>query len=186
MIKPWKVLSSETVISDRFLTHRMDVCERADGHIIERYHAIEYPEWTIVIPLTDEGNLVLITEYRHPGGVVLTGLPGGGAEPGETDFAGVARRELVEETGYIPRDIMQIGQCYPNPATQTNQIRYFLALGCAPTGEQSLDPNEDIEVLEMPLDEYLAYESADVQHSHHAAGLYYLHRFFLKYPEFKP
>lgn len=186
MVKPWKILSSEEVISDQFLTHRLDVCQRSDGHVIEAYHGIEYPEWTIVVPLTNAGNLVLIREYRHPGGVILTGLPGGGAEPGETDFEGVARRELIEETGYEPRELIKIGQCYPNPATQTNQIRYYLALGCAPTAEQRLDPNEEIEVLEMPLDEFMAYESHDVQHSHHAAGLYYLYRFFLQHPELKP
>ncbi|MEO1303507.1 MAG: NUDIX hydrolase [Pseudomonadota bacterium] len=186
MIKPWKILSSKPVISDQYITVRTDSCERSDGHIVPTYHVIDFPMWTLVVPLTDKGNIVLVREYRHPANVIVTGIPGGGGEPDETDFEAIGRRELVEETGYTPREMHHIGRCYPNPATQTNQINFFLALGCVRTTEQSLDANEQIEVLEMPFADYLRYEHMSVQHAHHAAALYYTERYFLKHPELRP
>jgi len=186
VIKPWRTIASKEVISDQFIRLRTETCERSDGHVIPTYHVIDFPMWTLVIALTDEGNIVLVREYRHPGQVIVTGLPGGGGEPGETDYEAIGRRELLEETGYVPREMHHIGRCYPNPATQTNQLNYYLALGCERAGEQDLDANEQIEVLEMPLADYLEYETMDVQHSHHAAALFYLQRFFAKHPDKRP
>ena len=65
MIKPWKTLSSKEVISDQYIRLRTDTCERADGHIIPTYHVLDFPMWTLVVALTDEGNIVLVREYRH-------------------------------------------------------------------------------------------------------------------------
>ena len=186
MVKPWKTLSSKEVISDQYIRLRTDTCERADGHIIPTYHVLDFPMWTLVVPLTDEGNIILVREYRHPGGVIVTDLPGGGGEPGDTDYEAIGRRELLEETGYVPREMHHIGRCYPNPATQTNQLNFFVALGCARTGQQDLDANEEIEVIEMPLADYLNYEEMEVQHSHHAAALFYLSRFFAKNEGLRP
>lgn len=186
MIKPWKILSSQHVIRDQYIALRTDRCERADGHIVPTYHVIDFPTWVLVIALTDAGNIVLVREYRHPAGVIVTGLPGGGGEPGDTDLAAIGARELAEETGYVPREVHHVGTCYPNPATQTNQLHFYLALGCTQTGAQQLDANEQIEIVEMPFADYLAYEEMSVQHSHHAAGLYYTERFFQKHPEKRP
>lgn len=186
MLKPWKILSSTPVIEDQYIRLRTDRCERSDGHIIPTYHVIDFPAWTLIIPVTDAGNIVLVKEYRHPAGVMVTGLPGGGGEPGESDSTEIALRELREETGYVPREMHHIGQCYPNPATQTNQLNIYLALGCIPTARQALDANEQIEIVEMPLADYLEYEQMEVQHSHHAAALFYLSRFFAKNEDKRP
>lgn len=146
MIKPWKTLSSKEVIQDQYITLRTDRCERSDGHIIPTYHVIDFPMWTLVVALTDAGNIVLVREYRYAAGVMITGLPGGGGEPGDTDYEAIGRRELQEETGYVPREMHLIGRCYPNPATQTNQLNFFLALGCERIAEQNLDANEQIPI----------------------------------------
>lgn len=186
MIKPWKILESQQTFRDQFLGVRTDRCVREDGHIVPTYHVIEQTPWVTIFPLTDAGNIVLIREYRHAAQKILTAVPGGVSDPGETDWEAVGRREMAEETGYEAREMHLIGRCYPNPAVQDNEIFYFLALGCAPTTQQSLDPNEEIEVLEMPYQEFLAYERFDVQHGLHAAGLFYLERYFGKHPELRP
>ncbi|AXE64758.1 hypothetical protein BBF93_11375 [Hyphomonas sp. CACIAM 19H1] len=185
-IKPWKVLSSRQIMKDRFMGLRADQCEREDGHIVEAYNVIELTEWVTVIPVTDAGNIVLVREYRHASRVILTGLPGGVSDAGETDWAAVGARELREETGYVPREMVWVGTCHPNPATQNNKLHYYLALGCTPDAQQDLDPNEDIEVLEMPYSEFLDYGHLEVQHALHAAGLFYAERHFLKHPELRP
>lgn len=186
MIRPWTILESRQTFKDSFLSLRTDRCQREDGHIVPTYHVLEFTEWTTIIPLTSEGNIVLIREYRHAGGVVLTGLPGGVSDPGETDWAAVARRELQEETGYTAGEFIHVGACYPNPATQNNLLHYYLALDCQRTHDQSLDPNEEIEVLEMPYKEFLEYENFDVQHGLHAAGLFYAERWFMKNEHKRP
>jgi 8-oxo-dGTP pyrophosphatase MutT (NUDIX family) len=185
-MKPWKTISSKHVLQDKFLSLRTDKCEREDGHIVPRYHVLEFSPWVTVIPLTDEGNIVLVREYRHAAGKVMIGLPGGVSDPGETDRAAVGARELAEETGYVPREMIPVGTCYPNPAIQDNEIHFYLALGAARNTAQSLDPNEEIEVLEMPYADFLAYEDLDVQHAIHAAALFYAERYFAKNPALKP
>lgn len=154
--------------------------------MVPTYHVLEFTPWVTIVPLTDEGNIVLVKEYRHAAGKVMIGLPGGVSDPGETDWAQVGARELAEETGYSAKDMHLIGTCYPNPAIQDNEIHYYLALGCKQTMVQSLDPNEQIEVVEMPLDTFLNYEALDVQHALHASALFYLQRFFKKHPDLKP
>ncbi len=186
MIHAWKILQSQQTFKDKFLSLRTDKCQREDGHIVPTYHVLEFSDWVTVIPITDEGNIVLIREYRHAGGVVLTGIPGGVSDPGETDWEAVGRRELREETGYEAREMIPVGACYPNPAVQDNLLHYFLALGCKPTAQQSLDPNEEIEVLEMPYEEFLAYEEFTAQHALHAAALFYTERYFGKHPHLRP
>jgi ADP-ribose pyrophosphatase len=185
-MKPWTILSSKQVMRDRFMGLRTDRCIRDDGHIVEAYHVTELTDWVTVIPLTDAGNVVLVREYRHAGGVFTLGLPGGVSDPGETDWPSVGARELREETGYTARAMHHVGTCYPNPATQNNRLHYYLALGCKPTSTQSLDPNEEIEVLEMPYTEFLDYGALEVQHALHAAALFYAERFLVRHPELRP
>ena len=186
MIKPWKILESRQTFKDKFLSLRTDRCQREDGHVVPAYHVLEFTDWATIIPITDEGNIVLIREYRHAGEIVLLGVPGGVLDPGETDAEMAARRELREETGYSAGEMIPVGSCYPNPAIQDNQIHYFLATGCQKTHAQSLDPNEEIEVVEMRYEEFLAYESLDAQHGLHAAALFYTERYFGKHPEKRP
>ncbi|KCZ51786.1 NUDIX hydrolase [Hyphomonas pacifica] len=186
MIKPWKILESRQTFKDKFLSVRTDKCEREDGHIVPAYHVLEFTDWATIIPITDEGNVVLIREYRHAGEIVLLGVPGGVMDPDESDPEGAAVRELREETGYTAREMLPVGTCYPNPAVQDNQLHYFLALGCTLTHEQSLDPNEEIEVVEMPYEDFLAYENLAAQHALHAAALLYTERYFGKHPHLRP
>lgn len=185
-MKPWRILSSTYPVKDRFLTLRTDNCMREDGHVVEAYHVLELTDWVTVIPVTDDGNVVLVREYRHAAQAVMVGLPGGMADPGETDWAAAGARELREETGYVPRELIWVGTCHPNPATQDNRLHYYLALGCAPSTTQDLDPNEEIEVLEMPYSEFVEYGHLAVQHALHAAALFYAERHFLKHPEHRP
>ena len=72
-----------------------------------------------------------------------------------------ARRELLEETGYIASSFVQIAKLYPNPALQTNALYCFLALDAERLTEQSLDPGEDIEVRLVPFDELIEMAKRD-------------------------
>lgn len=185
-MKPWQVLSSRRVMKDRFMGLRTERCARSDGHVIEAYHIIELTDWVTIIPLTPAGNIVLVREYRHAAGEIFIGLPGGVADPHESDWAAAGARELREETGYVADEMIRVGSCHPNPATQNNRLHYYLALGCQRRAAQSLDPNEEIEVIEMPYAEFADYGALAHQHALHAAGLYYAEQFFRRNPARRP
>lgn len=185
-MKPWTILNSRPVFKDRFLSLRTDTCQRDDGHVVPAYHVLGFSDWVTVVALTDAGNIVLVREYRHGAGAVMLGLPGGVSEPGESDWAAVAARELAEETGYNAPVWVPLGTCFPNPATQNNHLHYFLALGARPNAGQSLDGNEQIEVVEIPYNEFFVYETLPLQHALHAAALFYCERYFNTYPAMRP
>ena len=146
-IKPWKVLES-SYFRPRF---RMDKCELSNGNLLDAT-IFEFRSWANIVALTKTGEVILVKQYRHGVRDVLLEFPGGVVEDGEDPVEG-ARRELLEETGYLASDIIQVGKMYPNPALQTNTLYCYLALDAEKVSGQSLDAGEDIEVHLMPLDE---------------------------------
>ena len=164
---------------------RADTCDLGNGSVIDDYHILEYHDWINVIALTSAGNVVLIREYRHGAGAITTGLPSGTADPGE-DIDKAAARELIEETGYACERQICVGKSYANWASHNNQVCHYIGFGAKKVAEQKLDPNEVIEVFEMPYSEFLNYENNGPQHSLHAANLFYAERYFLKHPELRP
>jgi ADP-ribose pyrophosphatase len=151
-LRPWTVSASRMTFADRWLRVRTDDCLTADGVVVSPYHVIESADWTCVVPLTADLRLVLVREYRHARGIVITGLPGGIVEPADregllsTAEAG-ARRELLEETGYGGGRFLPILTTYPDPANQTNVATAFLALGVEPKQAQKLDSGETVEIV---------------------------------------
>lgn len=147
-IKPsrWTVESSRMEFSDRFIRHRMDRCITERGNVLDPYHVLELNDWCMVVALTGSGDLVLVEEYRHAAGEIVRGLPSGTVEAGE-DPALAMPRELMEETGYGGGAWVTLPPFWSNPATATNTCHVYLAVGVEPTGTQSLDPGETIEVV---------------------------------------
>jgi ADP-ribose pyrophosphatase len=101
------------------------------------------------VALTSRQTAVLAEQYRPGPERVMTQLPGGGVEPGET-LAGGAARELAEETGYLPEELIYLGEmCYDGYFGGSRH--YFLATGCERRQEQQLDPGEFVTVGEVAL-----------------------------------
>jgi 8-oxo-dGTP pyrophosphatase MutT (NUDIX family) len=173
-IHDWKKLSSETLAETRFFKLRADRCELPDGRIMPRYYVMEFPDWVNVVAITDDDQIILVEQYRHASGLVHLEIPGGSTNPGATpeDPEAAARRELLEETGYEPRETRLIASHFPNPAMQMNRMHTYLALGCRKVAEPNLDPFEDLRVKTMPLDEAVKRAlSGRIDHSIVAASL---------------
>jgi len=156
MLKPWRVTASTTTYHDPWLKVRSDTCLRADGHCINPYHVLEYPDWVNVVVLTPAFEIVLVRQYRHAVAEILLELPCGALTSGGEDPVSGAARELQEETGYVAAELIQIGSARVNPATHSNTSWTVLALGAESLGERRLDANEEIEVILCDLLAFVA------------------------------
>ena len=141
----WKVLDSEYLFRrPPWLTVRHDRLELPNGNLIPDYYVLEYRDWVNVIPVTEDGKFVMVTQYRHGIGRVLTEIPAGVMETTDESPLAAAQRELLEETGYSGGKWQEIAQLSGNAATTSNITHCFLARGVKPTGRQDFDPGEDL------------------------------------------
>lgn len=105
-----------------------------------------------IVPLTDDGQVVMERQYRYAVGRVITEIPAGKLDaPGE-DPLEAAKRELREETGAVAEEWIPLGLFLPAVAYSTEEIYMFAAKGLR-FGEQDMDPDEFLEVFTAPLEE---------------------------------
>lgn len=166
----WNVEASQIIHDDQWITLRADRCRTAQGKIVDPFYVIERPAWISVLALTPDEQVVLVREYRHGAGVSEPALPSGAVDDQDSDPQAGAIREMIEETGYRPERVIDLGAGYANWANQTNKVHYFLALDCRKISDQSLDETEQIEVLHAPLAQVL--KPGFLQQSFHIANLY--------------
>jgi ADP-ribose pyrophosphatase len=169
----WKTLSSEYISKHRYFTARKDKCVTPNGKIIEEYYVVEMPKSACALAITEEGEALMVKQYRYPIEEILLELPGGFIDGSESPETGMAR-ELLEETGYEFEKIQQVGLIAANPGVLNNYTALFLATGGKKTGQQQLDPNEEIEVLTLPLEELkVLFLENKIRQSMHANCIFY-------------
>ena len=151
----WKVLSSENISKHQYFTARKDVCEMPDGKIVPAYYVVEIPESVCAMAITEQGEVILVKQYRHPVGEVLTELPGGFIDKGEDPQTAI-ERELLEETGYEFSQVNLVGKVAGNPGILSGYTHLFVASGGRKVAGQSLDANEEIDILLTPVEEVRA------------------------------
>lgn len=105
-----------------------------------------------IVPLTDDGRVILEHQYRYAVGRVVTELPAGKLDTPEEDPLEGAKRELREETGAEAREWIPLGEFLPAVAYSTETIYMYAAKGLT-FGEQDMDEDEFLEVFSLPLEE---------------------------------
>ena len=169
----WKVLESTYISHHPYFTARKDRCERPDGVVVPEYFVVELPTSVCVLPLTERNEVVMVRQYRHPLGETILEIPGGFVDKGE-DPAQAIRRELLEETGYAFEEVVPLGRTAANPGVLNNYTDLFLARNGRKVQAQSLDPNEDIEVVLVPLEKVKdMLLKGEVVQSMHALCMFY-------------
>ncbi len=148
-IENWEKIDSREVVDCNILRVRRDRSRSPRTGAVHDVHILEMPDWINVVPVTPEGKVVLIRQFRHGMEETKLEIPGGAVEVGEANPMEAARRELLEETGYAAETLVSLGSVAPNPAIQNNRCSSFLAMGAVPVGGQQLDDGEDIEVEEV-------------------------------------
>jgi 8-oxo-dGTP pyrophosphatase MutT (NUDIX family) len=152
----WKVTASRHIVADRWIDLRADDCVTASGVTIAPYYVLRYPDWVNVVALTEADEVVLVRQYRHGAGAMITELPGGMMDPGET-LVHAAARELAEETGFGAEEMVPVCALFANPASHTNRIHTFAARGARLIGPPRLEAGEHgLSVRLMTVPELLA------------------------------
>jgi ADP-ribose pyrophosphatase len=174
----WKTVSKEYLYQETWLTVRKDRCTKPDGNEVYPYYVFEFPEWATALPITEDGKIILVKQYRHALGVTCIELPGGCIDDTDASPEAGVRRELLEETGYVFDNVIHLGETSPNPSTNSNLMHMYLATGGKKVAEQQLDANEEIQVFEVTMGELLQLldEQKIVQSMHVTTILYALRK----------
>jgi ADP-ribose pyrophosphatase len=115
------------------------------------FYVLHAPEWVNVVPLVDDRTVVMVRQFRHGIQRFTLEIPGGMMDPGDVDPGEAARRELLEETGYLAGRIEPAGRISPNPAIQSNMCHSFVATELSRQGAPCTDGTEETEVVLVPL-----------------------------------
>lgn len=148
----WKTTCSQELLDTKWVKVRKDAVDLPNGQHIDDFYAITINEAAAIVALDDDGNIILKKEYRHCYGRDLIEIPAGGFERGEEGLE-VAKRELLEETGYVSDDWQFIGRTVESSAKLTNYMHIYFADHCRKVSGQHLDATEEIEVLVIPLEQ---------------------------------
>ncbi len=149
----WKILSSEYLFHDLWFKVRKDKCITPAGKIVDPYYVYEFPNWVTAVALTEDNKVIMETQYRHALGETGIEIPGGCVDDDDVNYEAAIRRELMEETGYTFDTIEPLGKISANPSTNSNLMYMFLARGGKKTTRQQLDPNEEIDIELISIDE---------------------------------
>ncbi|MEI6025491.1 MAG: NUDIX hydrolase [Betaproteobacteria bacterium] len=141
---------AQTLLEGGFLTVRLDTVGLPDGSLATREYVV-HPGAVAVVPVLDDGRVVMVRQFRYPLGQVLLEFPAGKIDPGEPVWD-CARRELREETGYTARQWARACHIHNAAAYSTEGIEIWFARGLEP-GAQALDPGEFLEVVAMSEEE---------------------------------
>lgn len=139
-----------------------------DGRVIRLYHdTVELPDKSqamreycrhnggvSVLPVTDDGKILLVRQFRYPHGKLTLEIPAGKLESKDTDIYEAAMRELREETGATSDNVVYLGKILPSPAILDEVIHLFLATNLK-FGKNQLDDDEFLECEAIPFDDAL-------------------------------
>lgn len=145
LVKDWETLEDELVADCQVFEVRRRLRRSPVSGNQGHFHGLTCANWVNTLPLTDDGHVVLIRQYRHGSDEITLEIPGGVIDTGELpEEAGV--RELLEETGYRPASASVIGCVRSNPALVNNSAYTVLATGVEPVARPDLDELEEITV----------------------------------------
>ncbi len=156
--------SSRYAFEGKLLKLRVDEARLPDNTLANR-EVVEHPGGVGVVALTDEGEILLVQQFRYPYSEILTEIPAGKREPGEDPLT-AGMRELAEETGATAEKFVPLGTVYPTPGYCDEVIYLYLATGLHFTDAHP-DKDEFLDVIRMPLahlvDEVLAGNIPDAK-----------------------
>ena len=169
----WLIKESKYILKHKYMTVRKDVCETAEGIVIDPYFVLEFPTWVQVLAFNSDDKILVTRQYRHGVREVIYGLPTGYTEAEDISDEESIKRELLEETGYTSEKFISIGKLQPNPATQNNIVHCFAAFDIKKIQEPANDPSERITTEFVSVKDLLKLISdGEFAHALHVAGVF--------------
>ncbi|MFZ4714939.1 MAG: NUDIX hydrolase [Bacteriovoracaceae bacterium] len=144
---------------------------------VGHFEVIETKNWGNIVPITKEGNILLVKQFRFGSAELSLEFPAGVIEHNEDPESAMVR-ELREETGSVGRRVKQLGVSRPNPAFLNNSMYHFVAFDVEVYHQQELDHFEEIEVVELTHDEVQEkILSGEISHALAITAWYYYQNF---------
>ncbi len=143
-------ISSEEIFNGKIVHLFRDTVRLPNGKPATR-EVMRHPGAAAVVPVTQDGNVILVRQYRYPFAQVMLEIPAGKLDPGEDPLV-CARRELLEETGYEAAEFVSLGVFYPSVAVLDEKIYLYIAKGLTFRAANP-DADEFLNVEQRPLDE---------------------------------
>lgn len=150
-MKGWIQLEREYIVNNKWVKLAKDKILLPNGTSIDDFYVFEKKNVSLIVALDENNNVLIKKEYRYPVDEILYELPGGTIE-GDENMLNVAKRELLEETGYISDEWTKLLTGYDYPTKDTNTVNIFLARNIKKVNQQQLDISEDIEFEFLPLE----------------------------------
>lgn len=183
MIERWERVDSEVQGEYKVFRVRRDRSLSPVTGEAHPFYVIEASDWVNIIPLTPDGKIVCVEQYRHGTGEVTLEIPGGIIDPEDASPAHAGRREMVEETGYDSDAIVPLGSVAPNPAILNNRCYTYLALDVRPRFDQRLDATEHVAVrLVDPEEVPQLIASGRMPHALVVAAFYFFEQYLKTNP----
>jgi len=146
-LRGWKKLSGSVIARNGWWTYRKDEYELPSGKRGE-YHYVHTNGASLVVPVTVEGNVLLVNQFRYLCGRESIEFPCGGVKDGSSYFE-TARHELREETGYTSGDLAQVGEFNPYNGVTDEICRVYIARDLVYVGGTP-DETEEFELVPLP------------------------------------
>ena len=159
----WEEIETEHIIRDEWIDFRKSSYRYPDGRVFSPFYTYSRRDYTVIVASDEEGNYICVRQFRQGIKEVTTEFPAGGIERtdgkeyGGRDAAEAAlecaKRELLEETGYVSSDWKHLITIPANATIADNYAYIFMAGKCRKTGEQHLDETECLQVVKHTAEE---------------------------------
>jgi len=164
-----KTVSSQLVFEGRAVKLRVDTVETTGGRQTTR-EIVEHADCVAIVAVDADDNVLLVKQFRKPVEKDLLEIPAGGIDPGE-DAETAVRREMREETGYLPEKVTRLGGFYSAPGYSSEYLYLYLASRLTPSQLYAED-TESIEIVRVPAGRVVELiTSGEIQDSKSIAGL---------------
>lgn len=163
MVRIWKKIGEPVILAGKFGKKLItQVFKNPKTDKPEEYVLFAQKDWSVVLAITEfegEPHILVVSEYKQGRDCIDVELPAGTATSDLENPLEVARRELLEETGYEAREIVSLGYGWMSTRNSPTRFHCYLAPDCIKVDDQKLDENEEIETELIPLIDWIAMVS---------------------------
>jgi ADP-ribose pyrophosphatase len=163
-----KILNSQKVFDGRVFQVTVDTV--VEGEVTYQRDVVHHPGSAVIVPVHDDGTVVLVRQYRHPAVRYLLELPAGTLDDGERPEAGAAR-ELEEELGLHAERLDKLTEFFVSPGFLEEKMWVYLATGLT-AGKPHPDEDEVLDIVRLPIGDALEMiTSGEIQDAKTIIGL---------------